>query len=89
MLKTSKLASDEEEEIPRFTRSLMRLVIRFMYSYLKGVSSAIADEEISHAEMKGRCLLADKAYRSAKLRKSIECQGADYCIPFKTNVLAP
>lgn len=51
--------------------------------------SSIAAEVLSHVEMRGSCVLADKAYGGIKLREFIETQGADYCIPPKTNALNP
>lgn len=46
---------------------------------------AVAEEVLSHIEIRGSIVMADKAYGSKTFRQSIEASGGKYCIPPKSN----
>lgn len=50
---------------------------------------AVAQNMLSHVRLKGTTVLADKAYGSYRLREYIADNGADFCIPPKSNESDP
>ena len=50
---------------------------------------SIAQEVLSHVDLKGTIVMGDKAYGAKELREYIESQNANYCIPPKSNTVDP
>ena len=50
---------------------------------------SVAEDVLSHVDINGSIVMADKAYGAKDLRKSIKTAGATYCIPPKSNEKSP
>ena len=50
---------------------------------------SIAQEVLSHVNLDGTIVMGDKAYGAKELRDYITDHNADYCIPPKSNTVAP
>jgi len=50
---------------------------------------SVAEEVLSHIDIEGSIVMADKAYGANTFRKSIETAGGTYCIPPKSNEKLP